>query len=86
MMLCATGAGLFAPAVLGRALAQDKGKTMKVLFFTKSSGFQHSVITRGKSNELGLAERVLTEGAVMLSRGHETSVERRADGDAMIRS
>ena len=41
-------------------LAQSKGETKKVLFFTKSSGFQHSVITR-KDGQLSLAERILTE-------------------------
>jgi type 1 glutamine amidotransferase len=59
-MLLATGAGLLVPSTLSSVLAQDKGKTKKVLFFTKSSGFQHSVITR-KGDELSLAERVLTD-------------------------
>ena len=45
---------------MSRALAADKGSLKKVLFFTKSSGFQHSVIAR-KDGKLGLAERVLTE-------------------------
>ena len=48
------------PASMGRVLAEPKGGTKKVLFFTKSSGFQHSVITR-KGDKLGLAERILTE-------------------------
>lgn len=39
--------------------AEEKPKH-KVLFFTKSSGFQHSAITR-KGDELGHAEKVLTE-------------------------
>src|SRR5262249_849925 len=41
-------------------LAQSQGETKKVLFFTKSSGFQHSVITR-QGGQLSLAERILTE-------------------------
>jgi uncharacterized protein len=45
---------------MSRLFAQPKGASKKVLFFTKSSGFQHSVIAR-KGDKLGLAERVLTE-------------------------
>jgi len=59
-MLLATGAGLMCAGAYGRALAQEKGTLKKVLFFTKSSGFQHSVITR-KGEQPGLAERILTE-------------------------
>ncbi|HEY2840794.1 MAG TPA: ThuA domain-containing protein [Pirellulales bacterium] len=40
--------------------AADKPKR-KVLFFTKSSGFQHSAITRGPNGELGPAEKALTK-------------------------
>jgi type 1 glutamine amidotransferase len=40
--------------------AQDKGPTKRVLFFTKSSGFQHSVITR-KGEQASHAERILTD-------------------------
>ena len=62
-MLLAAGAALFAPVgSLGRlAAAQEKGgATKKVLFFTKSSGFQHSVIAR-KGDELSHAEKILTK-------------------------
>jgi type 1 glutamine amidotransferase len=45
---------------MSRLFAQPKGASKKVLFFTKSSGFQHSVIAR-KGDKLGLAERILTE-------------------------
>ena len=48
------------PSRAGPGLAADKAEPKKVLFFTKSSGFQHSVITR-KGGKLGLAERILTE-------------------------
>ena len=41
-------------------LAAAQGSTKKVLFFTKSSGFQHSVITR-HGDKPGHAERILTE-------------------------
>jgi len=60
-MLFATGAALLGAPAMRRVLAQDtKGSPKKVLFFTKSSGFQHSVIER-KDGKLSLAERVLTE-------------------------
>jgi type 1 glutamine amidotransferase len=59
-MLFATGAALLGAPAAGRALAADKGGPKKVLFYTKSSGFQHSVITR-KDGKLSLAERILTE-------------------------
>jgi type 1 glutamine amidotransferase len=45
---------------MGRALAAPKGATKKVLFFTKSSGFQHDVIKR-KGNNLAHAEQILTD-------------------------
>ena len=35
----------------------------KILFFTKSSGFQHDTISRTAPNELGFAERLLTDFA-----------------------
>jgi hypothetical protein len=41
-----------------RADAQDKKR--RILFFTKSSGFEHSVIKR-QGDQLGHAEKVLTE-------------------------
>ncbi|MBV8556602.1 MAG: hypothetical protein JO116_13655, partial [Planctomycetaceae bacterium] len=58
-MLLAAGAALVTPEPLDRALAADKGSPKKVLFFTKSSGFQHSVIAR-KDGKPGLAEQILT--------------------------
>ncbi|MGE3821639.1 MAG: ThuA domain-containing protein [Isosphaeraceae bacterium] len=60
-MLATAGAATLGAGLLGqlsRARAQSPSK--KVLFFTKSSGFQHSVITR-KGGELSHAERILTE-------------------------
>ncbi len=59
-MLLAAGAALLGPGVSGRALAQSKKESKKVLFFTKSAGFQHSVIAR-KGDQLGMAERILTD-------------------------
>jgi type 1 glutamine amidotransferase len=51
---------------LSRALLADDttggvGTPKKVLFFTKSSGFQHSAITRESADKLAFAERVLTD-------------------------
>lgn len=59
-MLFAAGAGLLGHGVLGRAFAEEKKAPKKVLFFTKSAGFEHSVIAR-KGDKLALAERILTE-------------------------
>jgi type 1 glutamine amidotransferase len=58
-LLLSAGAALLGPSAL-QALAAQKGATKKVLFFTKSSGFQHSVIAR-KGDAPALAERILTE-------------------------
>jgi type 1 glutamine amidotransferase len=51
---------------LSRALLADEtsggtGATKKVLFFTKSSGFQHDVIMRKSADQLSYAEKLLTE-------------------------
>ncbi len=58
--LLAAGAALLGPSALRALAAQNDGATKKVLFFTKSSGFQHSVIAR-KGDSPALAERILTE-------------------------
>lgn len=58
-LLAASGAALLGAWGLGRVSAAPKAPK-KVLFFTKSSGFQHSVITR-KDGKLSLAERILSE-------------------------
>jgi type 1 glutamine amidotransferase len=59
------GAGLaLAPFLNLKALAQaPTAPRKKVLFFTKSSGFQHSVITRDEKNpdKLAYAEQILTD-------------------------
>jgi len=59
-MMLATGAALLGPSALSALAAQKGGPTKKVLFFTKSGGFPHSVVTR-KDGRPALAERVLTE-------------------------
>ncbi len=59
-MLLASGAALLGPAAAARALSpRSRAPGKKVLFFTKSSGFQHSVITR-KDGKPALAETILT--------------------------
>jgi type 1 glutamine amidotransferase len=59
------GAMAFAPLLDLRAAdeAAASGPRKKVLFFTKSSGFQHSVITRPKEDpsKLAYAEQILTD-------------------------
>jgi hypothetical protein len=61
MISVAAAAAAFAAGSLplGWTRAAD-GKPRKVLFFTKSAGFQHSVVTR-KGDELAHAEKVLIE-------------------------
>jgi type 1 glutamine amidotransferase len=58
-LLLSAGAALLGPSAL-RALAAPQGPAKKVLFFTKSSGFQHSVIAR-KGDAPAMAEKILTE-------------------------
>jgi type 1 glutamine amidotransferase len=59
-ILLASGAAWLGAGVLGRALGASQRSSKKVLFFTKSSGFPHSVVTR-ENGHLALAERTLTE-------------------------
>lgn len=58
--LVAGAAAWLGTGSMSRLFAQPKGASKKVLFFTKSSGFQHSVIKRD-GESLGMAERILTE-------------------------
>src|SRR5258708_4898538 len=39
----------------------DTSKSKKILFFSKSSGFEHSAIKTGKDGTPGLAQRTLAE-------------------------
>ena len=48
----------------------------KVLFFTKSSGYQHSVIKRNKQDELSYAEQILVD----LGKQHGYDVTATKDG------
>ena len=58
-MLIASGAALLGPAVAARLNAGTLA-SKKILFFTKSSGFEHPAIHRD-GDKLGYAERVLQE-------------------------
>ena len=60
-LLLAAGAALLGPSSLKALADQKAGAAKKVLFFTKSSGFAHSVVTRKEEGKLALAERVLAE-------------------------
>ena len=73
--LLAAGAGWLGAGSINRLLAQGKGAAKKVLFFTKSSGFPHSVINR-KGDKLGMAERILTE----IGKDHGFEVVASKDG------
>ncbi len=61
----AAGAGFVLPSLLSSVLRAEEtgGPKKNVLFFTKSSGFQHSVITRDGANpqKLAYAEQILTD-------------------------
>jgi type 1 glutamine amidotransferase len=59
-LLLAGAASWLGAGAASRLLAQTKGDTKKVLFFTKSSGFQHSVVTRD-GDKPAHAERILSE-------------------------
>lgn len=75
-MLFAAGAAVFGAPALARSMAQGQGSRPKrVLFFTKSSGFQHSVITRD-GDKPAHAERILTD----LGKQHGFEVVASKDG------
>src|SRR4051794_34295000 len=59
-LLLAGSAAWLGAGALGRALGASQKAAKKVLFFTKSSGFPHSVVTR-QGDRPALAERILTE-------------------------
>jgi len=59
-MLFATGAALLGSAAAPHSLFADSAKPKKVLFFTKSSRFIHSVVKR-QGDAQAHAERILTE-------------------------
>ena len=59
-LLLAGGAAWLGAGAMAGAWPSPREATKKVLFFTKSSGFQHSVIAR-KDGKPSLAEQILTE-------------------------
>src|SRR5690349_1528624 len=58
--LLASGAAWLGAGAFASATASTRKAAKKVLFFTKSSGFPHSVVFR-KDGELSHAEKILTE-------------------------
>jgi uncharacterized protein len=60
---------------LGWIARADAGK-QHVLMFTRSQGFEHPVVKRGKNNELSLAERIVTD----LAKKHGFEVTCTKDG------
>src|SRR4051812_45995239 len=74
-MLLASDAAFLGPALMTRALAAQKGAVKKVLFFTKSSGFPHPVISR-HDDKLSHAEQILTD----LGKDHGFDVVCSKDG------
>ena len=69
-------AALAASALPWEFARAEESKTRKVLFFTKSSGYQHSVITRHKKGELAYAEKILID----LGKEHGYEVTATKDG------
>jgi type 1 glutamine amidotransferase len=59
-LLLSGGAAWLGFQTMNQLVAGPNAEDKKVLFFTKSSGFEHPVIAR-KGDELALAERILTD-------------------------
>jgi type 1 glutamine amidotransferase len=75
-LLLAGGAAWLGAGAMSRVLARPQGATKKVLFFIKSAGYPHSVVTKGKSGEPSLAEQILTR----LGKEHGFEVVATKDG------
>ena len=72
--MLAAGAALFGPGLLSNALgASRRAEPKRVLFFTKSSGFIHSVIAR-KGENPAHAEKILT--AIGKEHGFEVTASK----------
>jgi len=73
------GAGIVVGPWASRLRAAEGGAEKKVLFLTKSSGFQHSVITRDPENPQALAhaEKILTQ----MGKEHSVDVTVTKDAD-----
>jgi type 1 glutamine amidotransferase len=74
-LIFALAAALVAPTVVRTAAAADKDTPKKVLFFTKSSGFPHSVVKRD-GDELSHAEKIL----IKIGKAHGIEVVASKDG------
>lgn len=75
LCLCLTSLSVFAAAPVDDGV--EEGKTHKALFLTKSSGFQHSTITRHEG-ELSHTEKI------MVALGKEVGVEFECTKDAHL--
>jgi type 1 glutamine amidotransferase len=62
LTLAAAAGAAVALGPVAKSLAADDTKK-KILFFTRSAGFPHPVVTRKKPDELAYAEKVLTDFA-----------------------
>lgn len=75
-------AGVMTASIMAGALgwpvraAETNAPRRKVLFFTKSSGFQHTVIKRDKGDELSYAEQILVD----LGKQHGYDITATKDG------
>ncbi len=61
-------------------VAGEEKKQRRILMFTKSEGFQHSVVTRGSNGQLSLAERLVTE----FGKKHGFDVKCEKDGRVFV--
>jgi uncharacterized protein len=59
--------------------AEDRAKK-KVLMYTRSEGFEHSVVKRGKNGELSMAEKIVTD----LGKKHGFDVVCEKDGRVFL--
>jgi type 1 glutamine amidotransferase len=82
--LLKTGAGLLAlgglPFPLSWTAAADDKKKKRILMYTRSEGFEHSVVHRGKGGALSLAEKIITD----LGKKHGFEVVCEKDGRVFL--
>jgi uncharacterized protein len=74
-LLVAGGAAWLGTGAMGQLLARPQGSTKKVLFFIKSAGFAHSVVTR-KGEKPSHAEQILKQ----VGKEHGFEVHASKDG------
>jgi type 1 glutamine amidotransferase len=68
------------PAVLAAPAPREEGAKKRLLVYTRSQTFQHSVVTRPKGGGLSLAERVVTD----LGQKHNIEVVCEKDGRVFL--